>query len=97
MSDTHSHTRVCPTRTDGAAALFAHRVSQQACQDKQRGRFHKCYTCAFNNAYVAENGLPPEIVAQPPAPAPETPGPRTAPLVEVEEALATAGSGEKQG
>jgi hypothetical protein len=50
--------RVCPTRIDGAAALFAHRVTQAQCQGRQRGRYHKCYTCAYNNTYVALNGLP---------------------------------------
>ena len=83
MSETHGHSRVCPTRIDGGAALFAHRVTQQACQDKQRGRFHKCFTCAFNNAYVAAHGLPDPVSAGKPAPAPETPGPRTAPLLDV--------------
>ena len=80
MPEPHDHTRVCPTRTDGAASLFAHRVTTEACQDKQRGRFHKCYTCAFHNAYVAEHGLPEPRTGQQ-APAPEMPGPRTAPLL----------------
>lgn len=81
MSDSHDHTRVCPTRSDGTAVLFAHRVAQSTCQDKQRGRFHKCYTCAYNNAYVAQHGLPELAPLRAQAPAPETPGPRTAPLL----------------
>lgn len=50
--------RNCPTRIDGADALFAHKVTQGACQDRQRNRYHKCYTCAFNNARVALYGPP---------------------------------------
>ena len=56
--------RQCPTRIDGTGVLFAHKVSQGQCQDRQRGQYHKCFTCAYNNAYVAVNGLPaPEAVA----------------------------------
>ena len=55
------HTRVCPTRIDAQAALFAHRVTTPQCQDRQRGRYHKCFTCAYNNAYVAAHGLPTEV------------------------------------
>ena len=50
--------RNCPTRTDGADALFAHKVTQGVCQDRQRNRYHKCFTCGFNNARVALHGLP---------------------------------------
>jgi hypothetical protein len=50
--------RDCPTRTNGAEALFAHKVTQGVCQDRQRNRYHKCYTCGFNNARVAIHGLP---------------------------------------
>ncbi len=63
MSDSTDYRRVCPTRIDRASTLFAHRVTVDQCQDRQRGRYHKCYTCAYNNPYVALNGLPP---AQPP-------------------------------
>lgn len=52
--------RVCPTRIDDRPILFAHKVSKGQCQDRQRGRYHKCYTCAYNNAQVAVHGLPPE-------------------------------------
>jgi hypothetical protein len=45
---------------DGAAALFAHRVTVEQCQDRQRGRYHKCFTCAYNNAYVVVHGMPGE-------------------------------------
>lgn len=56
MASPNGHSRVCPTRIDGAAALFSHRVSVEQCQDRQRGRYHKCFTCAHNNAYVAIHG-----------------------------------------
>lgn len=42
-------TRACPTRADGAAALFQHRVTVAQCQSKQRGLYHKCFTCAHAN------------------------------------------------
>jgi hypothetical protein len=56
MANDSGHARICPTRIDGAHALFAHRVTVPKCQDRQRGRYHKCYTCAHNNAYVAAHG-----------------------------------------
>ena len=58
MASPNGHSRVCPTRIDGVAALFSHRVSVEQCQDRQRGRYHKCFTCVHNNAYVAVHGLP---------------------------------------
>lgn len=56
--------RECPTRIDGTDVLFAHKVSQSQCQDRQRGRYHKCFTCAFNNSYVAVHGMPPVAVVE---------------------------------
>jgi len=53
MNQPDEYTRVCPTRIDGAPTLFAHRVSPDQCQDRQRGLYHKCFTCAHNNAYAA--------------------------------------------
>ncbi len=53
MTDTHGHVRVCPTRTDGVEILFAHKVTLGQCQDRQRGQYHKCYTCAHNNTRTA--------------------------------------------
>ena len=50
---------LCPTRIDGAPALFAHRVSNGQCQDRQRGQYHKCFTCAWNLAWVRAHGAPP--------------------------------------
>ncbi len=56
--------QLCPTRVDGAPVLFAHKVTQGQCQDRQRGQYHKCFTCAYNNAYVAKNGRPMPITAR---------------------------------
>jgi len=56
--------RLCPTRTDGRAALFAHKVSQAQCQSRQRGQYHKCFTCAYANAYVARFGMPEKRAAE---------------------------------
>ena len=63
--------RQCPTRIDGSGVLFAHRVSKGQCQDRQRGRYHKCFTCAYNNAYVSAHGMPSPQAAQLPPPTPE--------------------------
>lgn len=58
MAEPTSNLQLCPTRVDGAPVLFAHKVTQGQCQDRQRGQYHKCFTCAYNNAYVAKNGRP---------------------------------------
>jgi len=50
--------QVCPTRIDGSAVLFAHKVDRPRCQERQRQRYHKCFTCAWNNSYVAKHGEP---------------------------------------
>jgi hypothetical protein len=52
MESPDGRLQLCPTRIDGAPVLFAHKVTQLQCQDRQRGQYHKCFTCAFNNAYV---------------------------------------------
>ena len=49
---------VCPTRIDRAAVLFAHRVSKAMCQSRQRGHYHKCFSCAWNNVWLAAHGAP---------------------------------------
>jgi hypothetical protein len=51
---------VCPTRIDRTPVLFAHKVTMGQCQDRQRGHYHKCFTCAWNNAWVAARGSPAE-------------------------------------
>ena len=60
--------QMCPTRIDGHAVLFAHKVTSSQCQDRQRGHYHKCWTCAHNNAVVAHNGhaTPTELPRLPP-------------------------------
>lgn len=45
--------------------LFAHKVSLGQCQDRQRGLYHKCHACAWNNNIVSKHGAP---VLQPKAP-----------------------------
>ena len=65
MANSDEGLQLCPTRIDGAAVLFAHKVDAGQCQDRQRGHYHKCFTCAHNNAYVARNGRPkPQAPAQ---------------------------------
>lgn len=59
--------QICPTRIDGAPVLFAHKVTPTQCQDRQRGHYHKCFTCAHNNAYVSNHGRV-EAAARPPVP-----------------------------
>jgi hypothetical protein len=72
MSDARVDQRQCPTRTDGRVALFTHRVTESECQSRQRGMFHRCFTCAYNNTWVARHGLPAvEEVAPSPAEARE--------------------------
>jgi len=53
----------CPTRVDRTPVLVAHRVSMRQCQERQRGHYHKCFTCAWQNVRIAANGRPPEIEA----------------------------------
>ena len=36
--------------------LFAHKVTAGQCQDRQRGHYHKCWTCSHNNALAAPTG-----------------------------------------
>jgi hypothetical protein len=50
--------RICPTRIDRAPVLFAHRVIANLCQDRQRGHYHKCFTCSWNNAWAQIHGSP---------------------------------------
>ena len=55
MENMKEHGRVCPTRIDGENSLFAHKLSVAECNDRQRGRYHKCYTCVHNHAYALEH------------------------------------------
>jgi len=57
MNQPQGQSRVCPTRVDDRPVLFAHKLSAGQCQDRQRGRYHKCYTCVHNNAWVSARGV----------------------------------------
>ncbi|HIG11640.1 MAG: hypothetical protein ABGY71_09590 [bacterium] len=70
MANKENQLRVCPTRTDGSPVLFTHRLDTGRCQERQRQRYHKCFTCAYNNNFVSKNGLP---LAEALATASETP------------------------
>jgi len=62
--------QLCPTRSDGHSVLFAHKVTHGQCQDRQRGHYHKCWSCVHNNALAARNGHShPKPAALPAAPA----------------------------
>ena len=58
MTAPHPVHRMCPTRSDSRASLVVHKVTVVQCQDRQRGRYHKCYTCVFNNATIAKRPGP---------------------------------------
>lgn len=54
--------QVCPTRIDGTPVLFAHKVDKPRCQERQRQRYHKCFTCAWNHNQVTLHGEPRELL-----------------------------------
>lgn len=64
MPTPSEHSRSCPTRADGTEVLIAHRITEQTCQARQRGMYHKCFSCAFQN--VTEQGTEVEPVRLPP-------------------------------
>lgn len=41
--------RNCPTRADGAPVRIAQRIQASQCQERQRGLYHKCFTCEHAN------------------------------------------------
>lgn len=53
--------RECPTRTDGGDALICHLIDPGTCQERQRRHYHKCHTCAWQNATAlgTKHVLPP--------------------------------------
>lgn len=53
--------RLCPTRTGGADPLIAHLITLATCQERQRGQYHKCFTCSFRNAVANPAPRPPKI------------------------------------
>ena len=52
MNENPPGLQLCPTRIDAAPVLFAHVVSPQMCQQRQRDSYHTCFTCVHNNAQV---------------------------------------------
>jgi hypothetical protein len=44
--------RHCPTRAD-RDALFAHVITKETCQTRQRQHYHKCSTCEHLNDRAA--------------------------------------------
>jgi len=50
MTNASAPSRTCPTRADGAEVLIAHRIPVATCQSRQRGLYHKCFTCAYQGA-----------------------------------------------
>ncbi|MBK8180195.1 MAG: hypothetical protein IPK67_15170 [Planctomycetes bacterium] len=55
---------LCPTRVDAAPVLFAHTVTVPMCQQRQREHYHKCFTCAHNNALSSVRRVAPEVLAR---------------------------------
>jgi hypothetical protein len=53
MSNASDARRSCPTRADGTEVLIAHTIPIATCQDRQRGMYHKCFSCAYHGAGAA--------------------------------------------
>jgi len=53
--------RTCPSRTDGAPALFTHRISGGTCAGRQSANYHKCFSCEHfqHGVIMPKAGLPP--------------------------------------
>ena len=69
-SSPNSSMRECPTRRDGAEVLIAQKLTTEMCQSRQRGYYHKCWSCAHRNGAVERPAPVLEMVAkrqQPPA------------------------------
>jgi len=62
--ETRARLQLCPTRIDGVQALLAHKVTHAQCQERQRGSYHKCFTCTFNNAYATQRARPAALAAE---------------------------------
>lgn len=50
--------RQCPTRRDGAEVLIAQTVTPAMCQDRQRGLYHKCWTCIHRQGAAVARPAP---------------------------------------
>ncbi|MBM3976141.1 MAG: hypothetical protein FJ299_04040 [Planctomycetes bacterium] len=46
--------RQCPTRIDRAPVRIAQSIQISLCQDRQRGMYHKCFSCEHANGRAAE-------------------------------------------
>jgi hypothetical protein len=53
-----SETHTCPTRRDGAEGLIAQTVTSALCQTRQRGGYHKCWSCANRNSQALRPDAP---------------------------------------
>lgn len=60
--------RTCPTRADGAPALFTHRIQTATCAGRQSSNYHKCFSCEH-----FEHGVAPVKASLPPLPELELP------------------------
>jgi hypothetical protein len=50
---------LCPTRVDLEDTLFAHLITKDICQQRQRQHYHKCPTCQhMHDRVAAAKGLP---------------------------------------
>ncbi len=59
--------RQCPTLPDESAVLIAQTITRVMCQDRQRGLYHKCWSCALRN------GSAPAVARKPLAKLPAVP------------------------
>lgn len=50
--------RHCPTRPDGEVGLISQRITLPLCQERQRGLYHKCWTCAHLNPRATPERAP---------------------------------------
>ena len=68
--------RICPTRPDGRATLFAHAIGDTDCAKRQDERYHKCASCVFAIGYElprSMNGTHSAPARPEPVPAPPEP------------------------
>lgn len=67
--------RLCPTRTSGASSLIAQLITPDVCLERQRGSYHKCFTCQYQGLSAVASLSPP------PKPTP-LPLPKRSPVTE---------------
>ena len=66
-STPNPNTLSCPTRPDDVEALIAQTITGSMCQSRQRGLYHKCWSCAHRNG--AEHRRPAPVLAMSSKPA----------------------------